>query len=94
MKATSTWNPIPSLCGGDLNRLDLAKLADISGLEILVDFPTRGNSKLDNCLTNKPELFAKPFPITTLIKTHHRGFILPAGTLTLRSIEDDIPSTE
>ena len=68
------------LCGGDLNRLDLAKLADISGLEILVDFPTRGNSKLDNCLTNKPELFAKPFPITSLIKTDHRGFILPAGT--------------
>ena len=41
------------LCGGDFNQLDLYSLTTVSGLVELVDFPTRGNAVLDNCLTNK-----------------------------------------
>ena len=35
------------VCGGDLNRLNLDKLTDVSGLKVLVDFPTRGTQS--NC---------------------------------------------
>ena len=35
-----------------------------------MDFPTRGDSFLDNCFTNRPDLFGK---------TYHLGFIVPAG---------------
>ena len=49
------------LCGGDVNKLNSDQLSMLSGLAALVDFPTRGNSILDNCLTNKPELYDQPF---------------------------------
>ena len=67
------------LCGGDLNRLDLEKLSNLSGLKALVDFPTRGNSVLDNCLTNNEALFSRCYPIVAQMKTDHKGVILPAG---------------
>ena len=67
------------LCGGDLNRLDLEKLSNLSGLKALVDFPTRGNSVLDNCLTNNEALFSRCYPIVAQVKTDHEGVILPAG---------------
>ena len=44
-----------------------------------MDFPTRGNTCLDNCLTNRPELFGKCYPIQTVMTTDHKGVILPAG---------------
>lgn len=46
----------------------------------MVDFPKRKDSILDNCLTNKPELFGKAFQINTLFKTDQKGFIVPAKT--------------
>ena len=49
------------LCRGDVNKLNLDQLSMLSGLAALVDFPTRGNSILDNCLTNKRELYDQPF---------------------------------
>lgn len=67
------------LRGGDLNQLDFYSLATLSGLVKLVDFLTRGGAVLDNCLTNKPELFQTPFPYQALIKTDHVGVILPPG---------------
>ena len=67
------------VCGGDLNHLDLTRLKRITGWTALVDFPTRGDSFLDNCLTNRPELFGKALSIKMLIKTDHIGFIVPAG---------------
>ena len=67
------------LCGGDLNRLDLEKLSNLSGLKALVNFPTRGNSVLDNCLTNNEALFFRCYPIAAQMKTDHKGVILPAG---------------
>mgnify|MGYP001794103665 FL=1 len=67
------------VCGGDLNRLDLDKLSTLSGLKVLVDFPTRGDAILDNCLTNNETLFSKCYPIVAQMKTDHKGFILPAG---------------
>ena len=67
------------VCGGDLNRLDLNKLSTLSGLKVLVDFPTRGNAILDNCLTNNETLFSKCYPFVAQIETDHNGFILPAG---------------
>lgn len=39
------------ICGGDL------KFINLTNIEVLVDFPTRGNSVLDNCLTNNKSLF-------------------------------------
>ena len=44
-----------------------------------MEFPTRGDSFLDNCFTNRPDLFGKTYPIKMLIKTDHLGFIVPAG---------------
>ena len=70
---------ISIVCGGDLNRLDLTRLKRITGWTALVDFPTGGDSFLDNCFTNRPDLFGKTYPIKMLIKTDHLGFIVPAG---------------
>ena len=67
------------LCGGDVNKLNLDQLSTLSGLAALVDFPTRGNSILDNCLTIKPELYDQPFLFQALIKTDHGGAVLPPG---------------
>ena len=39
--------------GGDLNQMDMDQLQQLSGWNVLVDFPTRGDSYLDNCLTNR-----------------------------------------
>ena len=51
------------VCGGDLNRLDLEKLSSLSSLRALVDFPTRGDSILDKCLTNNEAFFSKCFSV-------------------------------
>ena len=70
---------ISIVCGGDLNRLDITRLKHITGWNALVNFPTRGDSFLDNCFTNRPDLFGKTYPIKMLIKKDHLGFIVPAG---------------
>ena len=67
------------ICGGDFNQLNTEEFSFATGLEILVDFPTRGNSTLDYCCTNCPDLFGKCFPINTLTKTDHKGVVLPGG---------------
>ena len=67
------------VCGGDLNQLDLTRLQRLTGCNVLVDFPTRGDAFLDNCLTNQPDLFGKSYAINMLMKTDHLGFIVPAG---------------
>ncbi|KXJ06053.1 hypothetical protein AC249_AIPGENE1924, partial [Exaiptasia diaphana] len=59
------------VCGGDLNRLNTDHLCTVAVLTVLVDFPTRGDATLDNCLTNKPGLFQTPYPYKNLIKTDH-----------------------
>ena len=46
------------MIGGDLNNMNLDKLSALSGLTALVDFPTKGTSILDNCLTNNCSLFS------------------------------------
>ena len=68
------------VCGGDVNRLDMQELKALSGWNIMVDFPTRGNACLENCFTNRPDVFRKAYPIHMLMKTEHEGFVLPAGT--------------
>lgn len=67
------------VCGGDLNRLDLDRLQVMSGWNALVNFPTRGDACLNNCLTNRSDLFGKCYPVQMLIKTDHKGVVLPAG---------------
>ena len=69
------------ICGGDFNQLKTEEFSSTTGLEIVVDFPARGNSTLDYCCTNRPDLFGKCFPINTLTKTDHRGVVLPAGKI-------------
>ena len=66
--------------GGDLNQMDMDQLQQLSGWNVLVDFPTRGDSHLDNCLTNRPDLFARCYPFHVSTKSDHRGVILPAGS--------------
>ena len=66
--------------GGDLNQMDMDQLQRLSGWNVLVDFPTRGDSHLDNCLTNRPDLFARCYPFHVSTKSDHRGVILPAGS--------------
>ena len=67
------------VCGGDVNRLDMQEFKALSGWDFMVDFPTRGNACLDNCLTNRADLFGQAYPIHMLIKTDHEGFVLTAG---------------
>ena len=45
----------------------------------MVDFPTRGNACLDNCLTNRADLFGQAYSLHMLIETDHVGFVLPVG---------------
>ena len=67
------------VCGGDLNQLNINKLEQLLGWDAMVDFPTRGNACLDNCLTNRKDLFSGCTPFNMLIKTDHTGVILSAG---------------
>ena len=67
------------MIGGNLNNINLDKLSGLSGITALVDFPTRGTSILDNCLTNNCSLLSKCYPFDAQIKTDHRGVIVPAG---------------
>ena len=67
------------VCGGDLNHLDLERLTTMSGLKVLVDFPTRGSSILDNCLTNNENLFHKCYSVIFQMKTDHKCVVLPSG---------------
>lgn len=67
------------VCGGDVNRLDMQEFKALSGWDFVVDFPTRGNACLDNCMTNRADLFGQAYSIHMLIKTDHEGFVLPAG---------------
>ena len=59
------------VCGGDLNSLDIKHLEELSGWDAMVDFSTRGNACLDNCLTNRIDLFSKCYPFHMLTKTNH-----------------------
>ena len=67
------------VCGGDLNQLNINKLEQLLGWDAMVDFPTGGNACLDNCLTNRKDLFSGCTPFNILIKTDHIGVILSAG---------------
>ena len=67
------------MIGGDLNNMNLNKLSALSGLTALVDFPRRGTSILNNCLTNNCSLFSKCYPFDAQITTDHGGVIVPAG---------------
>ena len=71
---------ITIVLGGDLNQLYLSRLETMSGLKSFVDFSTRGESCLDNYLTNREDLFNKCHPIQMLMKTEHKGVIMPAGS--------------
>ena len=55
----------------------------MSSWKALVDFPTRGDMCLDNCLTNCMLRFIQqvpPISIILSIKTDHMAVILPPGT--------------
>ena len=52
------------MCGGDLNQLNIKQVEQLTGWNALVDFPTRGESRLDNCLSNRAELFGRCRPFT------------------------------
>ena len=66
--------------GGDFNQLDMDGLQQLSGWNVLVDYPTRGDSHSDNRVTNRPDLFVRCYPFYVSTKSNHRGVILPAGS--------------
>jgi hypothetical protein len=68
------------VCGGDFNQLDIEHLQTMIDITALVGFPTRKDSTLDNCLTNKPLLFGTCYSIGSSAKTDHKGVLLPAGS--------------
>ena len=70
------------VCGGDVNRLDMQEFKALSGWDFMVDFPTRGNACLNNCLTNRADLFGQAYPIHMLITTDQDGFFFTGGTKT------------
>ena len=57
--------------GGDFNQMDMDRLQEMSGWNAMVDFPTCGESHLDNCLTNRPDLFKRCYPIHVSTKSDH-----------------------
>ena len=57
--------------GGDFNQLDMDGLQPLSGWNVLVEFPTRGDSHSDNCLTDRPDLFARCYPFYVSPKSDH-----------------------
>ena len=68
------------MCGGDFNNLKTENLTTNIGLDVIVDFPTRNNAILDKCLTNRADLFTKPYLLQTQTETDHLGIIVPPGT--------------
>ena len=42
--------------------------------------PYRGNVHLDNCLTNRPDLFNTCYPFIMSVKTDHTCFVVPGAT--------------
>ena len=63
--------------GGDLNKLNIDILATKLRFDASVNFPTRGNHILDNCLTNCQSLFQLCCALDAIAKTDHRGVVLP-----------------
>ena len=57
--------------GGDTNQLDVNELCQLTGWNLLVDFPTRGVAYVDNVLTNRTDLCGKCAPFSTSMKTDH-----------------------
>ena len=53
------------MCGGDFNNSKIENLTTNIGLDVMVDFPTRNNAILDNSLTNRADLFTKPYLLQT-----------------------------
>ena len=47
----------------------------LTGWNALVDFPTRGESRLDNCLSNRAELFGRCRPFIMLSKSDHTSLV-------------------
>jgi hypothetical protein len=67
------------VCGGDLNNLNIHNLEQLLGWDAMVDFPNRDDACLDQCLTNRSDLFSRCIPFNMLIKTDHTRVTLQAG---------------
>ena len=64
---------------GEVNQLDLDTVTSMLGLVPVINFPTRGDSVLDNFLISEPGLFNIPFPYKALMKSDHVATVLPPG---------------
>lgn len=47
------------VCGGDLNKLNIGRLEELTGRSAILDFTTRGLSYLVHCLSNRTNLLGK-----------------------------------
>jgi hypothetical protein len=49
--------------GISIHDLKIENLITNVGLDAMVDFPAINNAILDDCLTNRVDLFTKPYPL-------------------------------
>ena len=60
--------------------IGLRSFAKYDWMECPRGLPYRGNVHLDNCLTNRPDLFNTCYPFIMSVKTDHTCFVVPAAT--------------
>jgi hypothetical protein len=53
---------------GDLNHLNIHNLEQLLGWGAMVDFPTRGDACLDQCLTNRSDLFSQIYFVINAVE--------------------------
>jgi hypothetical protein len=65
------------IIGGDINKLNVTELITQHSLQQMVKSPTRGERILDVFLTNYPLLWRKPIVFNSLVRSDHRGVLIP-----------------
>ena len=64
------------IIAGDINKLDLKSLTQLSGLSQLVKTPTRNDSILDVFLTNTPNIFGRVCTSKSVTKSDHSSVFI------------------
>ena len=64
------------ILAGDFNKLDCSKFEVDQGMTQLVNQATHGNSVLDKCFTNRPDLYSSVSVISSLIDTKHKAVLV------------------
>ena len=77
------------IIGGDINKLNVMELIVQHSLQQMVKLPTRGERVLDVFLTNYPLLWRKPIVFNSLVRSDHRGVLVPPR-ITTKSVRKNV----